>query len=560
MLAAASSCWSYAKDGRIAEVTASLSMNKPAELELRYDVPVSCAKLEFANSGINPVAAAAIRKDWTIVDNCARFDGASIQLNGACSTVRLRVPAVVRDIDRVYPWAHLIDKGIYAHTSAYALAPSCGPVQWQFAAPGGAVVVDGQPLGEEARVGSSNAGIAYAPLVFLGKPLRSGPGAMLHIDSGFAPPAVAFLNETMRAIRTEYAARLPGIPFPAPFIVAVPNNGGKRWRGDVANRNTMRLMLSPSPSEAEQQQLKFFLAHEIGHLLQPPSLNDVWKDETTIITEGGAEFLSWIVNAQLGWMSPSELTMKLEGSINSCLVTTANKSWTSTPSRHWARIPYQCGLAFHVIALGGTPRRSDASLALRSYYRDAGRGAQTDFAMALECHGQSKTCLPRWLPRLFRSDVSVAQVFAEHAAVSSYLRPIAHWQPEQVAMVARSALGKLMESDCDGQVSMFSDPGAARIGPVSKCTTFREGMVVVKAEGLPLFNGRAAVLALAKACGTSKSASLTLADGKEIRVRCAENFYIPAVLYSVKLSRLVEQLNVKLPSSKVSVAPTTVFT
>jgi len=539
----------WAQTGKSGFVSATLSMETSSALELMYEVPAGCSSLTFSNAGIGASAATAIRSTWISLDECGEVSANELHIKGACTSARFRVPVDMRDFDRVYPWAFPLDAGVYAHTSAYAVQTSCGPVNWHFAAPNGTVVVDGVPSGARADRPSQQGSVDYAPVIFLQKPLQQGRSANVYIDSRFSDEARTFLTDAMRQVNNIYSSAMPGLTPPKAFIVAVPTIGGKHWRGDVANRTTMRLMVPAFPSAQEQSQLREFVAHEVAHFLQPAVLNDRWKSEQTLIKEGGAEFLAWLLSGRLGWVGPTALATRADSALNSCLLSVGDAVWNQSAQRHWGKVPYNCGLAFHLIGLGGALGRPPVETAIRDYYRDAASGDVTDFAHALEC-GVAKTCAAKWLPRLMNSERTVADVVAEFSATSGLLQPVERWTPLQTELVARSVMGKLMAADCKGQISIYTEPGRARIGPIGHCKTLREGMIIVKAVGKPLFDDPTATVAVFKQCKDNGRTLLALESGEEISMPCDSTLGSLPVLYRFDEARLLERMR---PAPTVSV-------
>ncbi|MYM97196.1 hypothetical protein [Duganella vulcania] len=227
-------------------VAVTLSATDNTSLELRYDIPATCNALDFTNPGIPPSSAAELRRDWTALDGCGEVDGNQIRRKTAsCSSLRFRVPAATRSLDRVYPWSYPIGQGFYAHTSAYAVSPaSCGAVSWKFSAPGGAVVVDGRPSGDAATLPSTTANAHYLPVALLLQPLPQGAAAKIHLDPRLSAADTRFLGDSILDATTYLAKALPDIDFPVPYVIAAISPEANGWRGDVAHRSTMRLTFS----------------------------------------------------------------------------------------------------------------------------------------------------------------------------------------------------------------------------------------------------------------------------------------------------------------------------
>lgn len=520
-------------------VTVTLSATDSASLELRYDIPATCGALDFSNPGIAPPAANDIRRDWTPLDDCGEVDGQQTRRkNASCTSLRFRVPAATRNLDRVYPWAYPIGQGFYAHTSAYAVNPaSCGAVAWKFSVPGGAVVVDGVPSSGEALANAH-----YTPVALLLKPLPQGRAAKIHVDPSLPAADVRFLEETILDATAYLSKALPDIDFPVPYIIAVRSPDANGWRGDVANRNTMRLTISTAKPAHMQPSMRSYLAHEVSHLLQPASWKDVWKDDQAMISEGGADFLSWSTSAALGWQGREALKENLERAVNGCLAAVGGTSWRQTANRQQWPTPYACGLTFHVIGLASRVNNQPATLMLRDYYDTAQRTGKTDFAQALEC-GAAAGCKPRWLSRVAGTE-PLAEVMAAYARTPGALfKPVEKWSAATTATIAHKLVEQLMRADCGGAVSIYNEPQAARIAAGPACKALRPGMGVVGAEGRPLFSDQTAAQAVIAACSAKHLARLGLEDGGSVDIACdAATVSLPAELYSVDIDAALKRL------------------
>ncbi len=107
-----------------------------------------------------------------------------------------------------------------------------------------------------------------------------------------------------------------------------------------------------------------------------------------------------------------------------------------------------------------------------------------------------------------------------------------------VKPMANRHLAQLMAADCKGAVSMYYEPASARIGAGPVCGILREDMVIVGAEGLPLFETAGAVRASVKACRDKGSTVLGLQDGGSITLACnAGTVNVPAQLFKVDPER-----------------------
>jgi hypothetical protein len=521
-----------------APVRATITLSDPATLEVSYQIPPSCAALDFRNEDMRPETVATLRSDWRAADDCTEFDGRQIRRkNASCSTLRLRVPATNRTADRVYPWAYPIEKGLYVHTGAYALKDACGPVDWTFTVPGGTVVVDGVAAAGSAVRTAAAGGGDWMPTVLIQQAFAPGAIPRVHASTQFTPQTLALLDSTLDSIAHEIRRELPGISFSLPFIVAAPSDHAGNYWGDVANRTVMRLAFPPAFGPEQETLLHTFVTHEMAHLTQPKEWNDSWTEDSSTIGEGGAEFLRAATAARLGWIDRKGFGEDLEKAVNSCLLAAGGKSWKAMANRGWELNPYHCGQTFYAIGLSSNMSPSStALLRLRDYNRKSRQGERTDFAREIECGG-ARDCEPRWLPRLAGGE-TLASVLQDYARQpGSLLRASPEWGRAMVKPMAFRHLAQLMAGDCKGAVSMYHE-AAARIGSGPKCGVLREDMVIVRAEGLPLFEDAGAVKASLKSCRDQGSTVLGLQDGRSITLTCdAKSASVPAQFFSVDLEQ-----------------------
>lgn len=540
-----------------AGVTITLTMPDPAALHIQYDVPPACGELVFLNNGIAPSEAQRMRTGWQAMDACARADAARIArlplqdaaggtaagpaggaAHGACASLRLRVPASSVKLDRVYPWAFPVGAGLYAHTGAFAVSSACGPVRWRVGAPGGAVVADGKVLGESAALPD---GADALPLLFL--PAALPAGARQYADPALPPALAARVRSVSARMERWLAAALPRQPLPAYFTVAgLSPEGG--MHGDTANRTMLRLTFPAALDEAGNAQVPGLVAHEVAHLAQPETF-PADGGEFPLLAEGGAEFLRWAADAQLGWRAPNELEHDIERAINHCIAAAAGKPWRHAAGRRHGSMPYQCGLAFHVLALAGRAAPAQAQLSalatLDGYYAAARTGAP---ATALECAGDG-ACAPRWLPALAYGDTPLDAVLADYARQHGWLRPADGVPAGLERQAGFAAFAALMAIDCDG-TGYFSDPDGPRIAYSRNCKTLRDGMRIVAVEGRALVSDGGAPGALAAACRTRGNALLRLHDGATLAVPCDARLPAPSRFYSVALRPLLARLGIGL--------------
>lgn len=531
LLACASTCLAQAPPQH---VLASIAMRDAAALEVSYQLPPSCTSLAFVNDGIAPDTAAELRKDWAPGDDCTLIDGGQLRAaRTACTTLRVRVPATQRSLDRIYPWAFPLDDGLYTHTMSFAVTDACGPVDWQFTAPGGTIVADGVVSPSQAERTAAAGGGNYMPVVLL----RAAPNNdRLHIAAGFTPQGKMFLTDTLARVEKELRSMLPDVAFTVPYTLATVAADGETW-GDVANQTVMRLHLGAAPKPEQQVEMSGFLAHEMAHLTQPvpDRWNDAWSMDGAMLGEGGAEFLRWAITARAGWAQPAEQRKDLERAVTSCVLTAAGGSWRDTRNRGRGIAPYDCGLTFYTLGLAGGKGTARPLLRLDAYYQTARRGTRTDFAQALEC-GKAPVCTPLWLNRIGGSE-SVESVLGDYANQPGAFLRVASWTPAMLENVRRRYVNRLMQLDCKGTVHIAYKDDFVRVGAGLHCGALREGMELVSAEGLPLFGQVKGLTASAQACAERGRTALGLKDGTTVAVACDKSAYVPMQLFSVDLDQ-----------------------
>lgn len=278
-----------------------------------------------------------------------------------------------------------------------------------------------------------------------------------------------------------------------------------------------------------------FLAHEMAHLTQPIAgkWNDVWKPDDALLAEGGAEFLRWALTGRKAWAQPAELKQDLERAVTRCVLTAAGGSWHDIPNRGRGSAPYDCGLTFHAIGLAGGKGAASPLLRLRDYYRTAKLGKATDFAQAIEC-GMTPDCTPRWLNRLSGRE-AVESVLLEYARQPDAILHPADWTLPMLNMVRRRFLNRLIQLDCNDKVHVSYRDDFVLVGSGLSCRRLREGMALVRAEGLPLFGDVQGLHASARACAERGQTVLGLKDGKDVVITCNKSAYVPAQLFNVNI-------------------------
>lgn len=527
-----------------APVVATLALHGPDALEVSYRIPPFCKALTFRNGGMRPETAALVRKDWAPVDDCTAIDFQSIRpRHAACTTLRVRVPATTRARDRVLyagvqPWAQPFGDGIYAHTAAYSVNAGCGPVAWQFSAPGGTVMVDGSAAAQAVALppaaGNAGGDAAGMPALLLAQAYRAD-APPFQADGQVDDAVRSLLLKTLEQARHALQAMLPALSF-APGYVLASGAGEPVLRSDAPSPRVLHLLVPAQPPADLAAQARTLLAHELAHLGQPARWNEAWRLDLPAIREGGAEFLRLAASSRLGWLGEAQLKDELEAAVNGCLAAAGERPWHAFAQRNDGDNARRCGLTLHLLGLAPASGKDGALARLQDYYRQGRDGARTDFARALEC-GADAGCAPHRLPQVL-GDQALAEVVRDAARrPDSLLHAQPAWGPALVEVMAFRQLEALMRADCHGGANLARDKAAPRIGPGVRCDVLRTGMVVATAEGLPLFADARAVEASSQACRRRGATTLGLRDGRTVRLRCGPAEGLPAAVFGVDGAR-----------------------
>jgi len=545
-------------------VVVTVTMHDPRALDVSYRMPPSCKALTFVNPGIRAQVAALVRSDWTPAGDCTDIDFQSIRpRHAACTTLRLRVPATTRARDRrlydgAHPWAQPFGDGLYAHTAAYAVQDSCGPVEWRFEAPGGTVMADGVVTAQAATASgaaanpsadtgtSAGAVTDGVPVLLLAAPFRSD-ASPFHAEAEIDQATQTRLAATVRQSLGELQAMLPALPLRQGYVLAAASSASS-LRTETPSPNVIRLLVPATPLPDFQERARALLGHEAAHLAQPANWRatgrdawrEAWQDDLPAIREGGAEFLRLAASVRLGWLTPAQLKDEFEAAVNSCLMTLENKPWRAFDQRNGADNAWRCGLTLHLLGLarindqagGQGGAQASALQRLQDYYARARAGTPTDVAHALEC-GAAAGCAPRRLARVRGAEPLAAIVRDEARSPDSLLHAEPAWGPALVETMVFRHLEQVMRADCRGGANIAHDKAAPRIGPGLRCGVLRSGMVVTTAEGLPLFADDRAVKASAQACRGAGVTMLGLQDGRSLRVACGRGVALPQDVFGV---------------------------
>ncbi|MGV7211243.1 hypothetical protein ACLB1G_25685 [Oxalobacteraceae bacterium A2-2] len=520
-----------------AGVDVQLTLAGPDALEVSYRLPPQCAQVDFLKNGRD---GRETRAGWQALDPGCGSAGADRLERGPaqCPALRFRVPAQVRQPG--YPAAFPLGQGLYAHLSNYALADSCGPATYRFAAPG--VVADGA-----AVRGHATAASADSAALLLQAPLAWQPGQPLAwFDPRLPSAAVAQIREVAAGTVDYLRLAMPDAVYKAPAVAAVwaEAPGGPTIGGDASDVLRLSLYNWPAaPGPAERRELALLVSHEYSHRFQLRDAADAYPD-ARLIHEGGGEFLRWMASLHNGWLTPAQAAEDLDRALTDCVLYADGQSWRALSPRVIAgnRLEYRCGLAVYAYALAARQGRTqDGAVArLNAFYRDLRGGAKPDFAQAMEC-GPATDCHPRWIPALLGNEGPMERQWEALFAATGLATPQPPTQAQRDAMVLR-ALVQLMKDDCGGRSGTTPMADGVLLDGMKACKTFVRDIDVRSIEGLPVFGHAATGQAMAAACTARHEVLLGLKDGATLAVPCARPYQPRTAFYRADIARVLAAL------------------
>lgn len=538
---AAICAYSLPQQTRAAEVTVHLKLVSPQELEVIYSLPEKCDAVPFLNQETLPTFGTEIRSAWQPLDDCGTANGTTlIKKNKTCSAVRFRVPASIKVFDRVSPGSFPIGDGLYVHTTSYAISDSCGSVGYKFSASGD-IAFKGKVYRNSASYDEFDG--QYLAAILLQKKILSNDGAISYFDPALGIENIQLLQDIIDQSMAFYRLALPDLHFRKPILVATgPKDGGDPYYwGDAGDVLRLALYNWPQhPTGDVNQHLKRFVWHELAHRFQPHSADSNMQTEP-FISEGGADYLRWIASIKTKWVTPEDAAKEINSAISNCVFKADNFSWKTLPEKltRSGSMPYECGLALHVMGLAIRQNNISPLQQINDYYSALETGTPISFEQAIEC-GKEKNCTPKWLPKLLGTQ-TLSEVWSDFFA-NTQLAKVTPPPPEQFANIRRMAFANLMQEDCHGNISFYQDPDMFRVGAIQDCSVLREGMQIKQIEGKDFFGTSLHVEEMNLACQSRGNISLGMQNAETIIVPCKSIYKIPT-FYSVDMKRLMQKLD-----------------
>jgi hypothetical protein len=519
-----------------ADVTVKIRLAAADALEVSYELPEDCNRLDFQETG---ASYRQFRSSWKAADDCGKVDGAIIEAH--CRSVRFRVPASSVNLGG-FPGAFPMGEGIWLHTAKYAVAATCGTVGFRFVAPG-SIALAGKL--HRAMVASADPSAADTSVLLLATELPATDGPIMYFSPTVGADMVARIKQVSRETVAFFGAAMPNVRFRPNVLAATAltaADGAARYEGDADE--TLRLAFFNWPAtldQAGQRTVTKFVSHEMSHRFQLRDEIGAYPD-ARLIHEGGAEFMRWMLAVRKGWLTHAEAAAELDGALAECMLGTGTRGWADVPPQEIGgrRLEYHCGLAAYVYSLAARQGKGTALARLDRFYQQVRLGRAPNFAQMLEC-GDSADCKPRWLPGLLGRGPSMASEWSRLFDLTRLATPVAATSAQRDVMMLK-AIGQLMKSDC-GSSSLFPTSEGVIVDDVKTCKTLRPEMHVTQVEGFPMFGHADALPALVAACSAGGKLRLATKAGQALAIACGTPpFQAQKLFYAADIERVIASL------------------
>ncbi len=508
----------------LAQSTITISPLDKTHIQVEYQLPKYCsaAALQEKYGGRAP----SLRKDWQALDNCSLLtNGDTLTIPKGCSRSRFSVPMSTAFIDRVEPFAYPMDDlGVRIHTGTFGLSNSCGDTQWIFKSPKGSVVDESGIYAEKFKASLSKKNYLNYTGVYLSfTPLKK---ATRQVFTERVPPELATtISEGQQSIADYYRKTYPTIPFSSPFLlvdnIADPNGFGAQ--AEVTSPHMIRIgYIGWTPDKINAT--RHMQAHEYAHLLQFRK----HKPSSPFFHEGGAEFISLKASYHLGWISKQDYSNSISAAIQRCIDLSDNKKWDEVKYA-FGRIPYDCGLAMHTLALAGRQQPDSAEQTLEKYY--ASQLDDSHFARAIECGAQAN-CTANFITEFTGNHKSIASVMI---AALEHLQLVT--QVSYAKDANSTAFSKLMMEDCKG-TDFYTQQNYFQTGDMLTCNNIPKKSTITRVNGVHYFEDSNAAID-AQNLGCSIHRKVTLSDEKNLNLDVPCTQKTPKSYYVLDIDKLL---------------------
>lgn len=519
-------------------VSIAISPLDKNHVKVEYTLPQHCTSIALLNPYEDRTQQ--LRNDWQSLDDCGKLSGDGIiSKHGKCKNFSFRVPIEAKVIDRVNPVAYPIgDVGVLVHTGTFAVADTCGNVDWNFSSPGGNLIIDGEKRGEKTQFDQiKEKFISYTGVFFGYNQLAKDT----HIISSESTPEK--LNQGLvkgsQQANDYFLRNYPSLHFSPPtlFISNTVEPGSSGFQADISSKKMIRFGFF-NWQENQFDDTRSTIVHEYAHILQPA--NFIGPDGEPIYSEGGAEFLRWMAEYRLGWRDKNYSAWGFSNALRLCLESSRNRSWSAIKAERndYGLTPYTCGLVIHTIALASRTNSKSAEQNLESFYLDVKNNPNASLSHALEC-GDIKECNPTFLDKFFSSSQSTAEVIIAQMNNLGLIKGRSYLgKGDSLVPLSQKAFESLMIEDCGAtDIRIFSDKFVT--GKTIRCDNIPRNTSILAVEGKSYFSDSfKAIEAQNKGCLKNHKVTLQIGDNKTIVVPCKNETILEKNYYEIDIDRL----------------------
>lgn len=512
----------------------SISPLDPGHIKVEYTLVSDSIELSDFYGSITP----QLRNNWKPLNNCSQLlKGAILAKNKGCKKISFSVPIEASFVDRVEPPAYPMDEeGVLIHTGTFSIKDN--DVIWEFSSPKGSLIIDGTNRGSKTIVdGAQDPFIFYTGVFLSYKKLAADTSviATKTTPAKLTDRVTTASKQISHYYQTTYPARkfLP----PLLFINNINQTSNTNLQADVSSHRMIRFgFFNWQENEQALDEARGIAAHEFAHILQPKNM--YYPNYGSIVTEGGAEFIRWIAEYHLGWRSKDQLADNFSSALYGCISVSNNQAWKAIKD-YQGQIPYQCGLAAHVIALASRKNNDSAEQTVADFYSTFESNPTVNFAQALECT-HSKDCTANFLPQFLESERSLYDLVDTQLNLLGLVKSKRYGKnASSSTQVSAKAFESLMIEDCGG-VDYYSNSDHFSPGNMRKCKALSAGDKISSVNGISYFSESfKAIEAQNQGCTNKHQVILGTLDNKKITVTCNKTFVPQKYYYEIDIYKLL---------------------
>jgi hypothetical protein len=487
------------------EITVSPAANG---INVSYELPQVCLSAPFLDS--RATVARFFRARWERTDGCLNPRGGDLVADGgSCRNASFFIPNDTEPFQSHYTQAQRAGAQAQLLYPAYfLLGTKCAPTRVTMRpALGGSVQILGSAQSSDSALFVSPENVDSAYVLFTSQADGVSLRKNLHLIDERLPAwlrgEIKRADESTRAwMRSEFGALSENI-----HLVATRSDPqGKQparamQHGDVADPRAIRLTFynpSTEPSAEATERAQTFIAHELGHVVQPAGL-------PRLIGEGSAELFAILAQLSLDRATLDASLRKVNAAIARCFFQLPEQHQRAADRRD----PYACGLtAVTLTAIQGEGSKRGARALLRALVEEwkpdpsgpqkarplGPASKQLEAAVtSIETRGEAVKAFEKRYGVTFRRTTR-AQVESERGWF---------W-----------AIAPMLRADCDG-ADFLGLERAIEVGDNARCRKIPARYAVRSMNGLSIANESDRIIAGATArCeGNVTSFPITLSDG-----------------------------------------------